>query len=227
MLARKLTALPTTEPRPAQPGKQEVNFQQLVGDQGWWQLAPDIRQRFSEKPTVAQPIRYVGVMQTVGGNLLGAALAQLCRFIGTPFAPYRAREVPVDITLRHGPAGGVIWERRYRYADHAHATVQSTKRIGPDGALLECVGCGIGMRLAVFEARQALHFLSLRYFLRVAGREFSLPDWLTPGTVHVIHKDLGTGAFRFSMTIHHALFGTLFEQEGVFHRAAENLGVRA
>ncbi|MDB5972801.1 MAG: hypothetical protein JWQ90_5251 [Hydrocarboniphaga sp.] len=199
----------------------DVDFEHLVGPEGWRRLAPDIRQRFTEKPTVRQPIRYLGVMRQVGGSPIGAVLAQCCRLIGTPFAPYRAADVPVAITLRHEPSGGVIWEREYRYLDRPAATVRSTKRVGDDGALLECVGFGLGMRLAVFEANRALHFLSLSYFWRVGRREFRLPALLSPGTAHVIHEDLGAGRFRFSMTIHHPLFGLLFDQNGAFERETQ------
>lgn len=208
---------PTPAARAAAIDPQAVDFEQLVGREGWWRLAPDIRQRFSEKPTAAQPIHYEGVMAQVGGNWVGAVLAQVCRLIGTPFAPWRACSVPVAITLRHDAAGGVVWQREYRYAGSAPVLVQSTKRIAADGALTECIGYGIGMRLAVFEANAALHFLSLRYFWRIAGREFTLPALLTPGTVHVVHADLGQGRFRFGMTIYHRWFGLLFEQDGVFH----------
>jgi hypothetical protein len=220
----RIPSQPLIPERPAplagqyKPPSADVDFEHLVGREGWWRLAPDIRKRFTEKPTALQPIRYLGVMQQVDGSRIGALLAQCCRLIGTPFAPYRAADVPVAITLRFEPSGGVIWEREYRYVDRPAATVRSTKRIGDDGALLECVGFGLGMRLAVFEANRALHFLSLRYFWRIGGREFRLPALLSPGTAHVIHEDLGAGRFRFSLTIHHALFGLLFEQHGVFQR---------
>jgi hypothetical protein len=53
---------------------------------------------------------------------------------------------------------------------------------------------------------------------RIGRRQIQLPHFLTPGTAHVIHEDLGHGRFRFSMTIHQRLFGTLFQQRGVFQR---------
>lgn len=222
-----IPAVPAPLPGLHAPPSADVDFEQLVGREGWWRLAPDIRKRFTEKPTLRQPIRYLGVMQRVGGSCIGAVLAQCCRLIGTPFAPYRAADVAVAITLRFEPSGGVIWEREYQYADRPAVTVRSTKRIGDDGALLECVGFGFGMRLAVFEANRALHFLSLRYFWRIGRREFRLPALMSPGTAHVIHEDLGDGRFRFSMTIHHALFGLLFQQHGVFQREIRPEGVQS
>lgn len=196
------------------------DFEALVGREGWRRLPAAVRQRFGEKPAPQAPIRYVGVMHQVDCSPLGWLLAQGCRLLGTPFAPWRGRDVPVAITLRHDD-DGVIWEREYRYAGRAPVTVSSTKRIGADGSLRECVGFGLGMRLAVFEANHALHFLSLRYFWHAAGRLRWLPDLLSPGIAHVIHQDLGEGRFRFAMTIHHPWFGTLFQQDGMFHREGD------
>ena len=199
-------------------GSRCPDFERLVGREGWWQLAPDIRHRFAEHPLPDAPIRYSGVMHRVRASMAGWALAQLCRLIGTPFAPHRGRDVPVGITLRRDPAGGIVWEREYRYANRASVVVTSTKRVDANGSLFECVGGGFGMRLAVFEADSALHFLSLHYICRVGSRCFRLPDLLSPGIAHVVHEDLGQGFFRFTMTIHHRLLGTLFQQDGVFHR---------
>jgi len=196
----------------------DVDFARLVGADGWWRLAPEIRRRFTEQPQADRPIRFVGVMEQVRCSWLGFLLAQFCRLLGTPFAPFRGRDVPMTITLRHVDEHAVAWDREYRYPDRAPITVTSTKRVGDDGGLQECVGFGFGMRLAVFEANRALHFLSLRYFWRVGARVLQLPRLLTPGTAHIVHTDLGQGNFRFTMTIHHDLFGTLFEQDGVFHR---------
>ncbi|AXQ30135.1 DUF4166 domain-containing protein [Solimonas sp. K1W22B-7] len=214
MTPQVLRAVPPQDPPPP------PDFEALVGREGWWRLPAAVRQRFHEKPAPQAPIRYVGVMHQVECSTLGWLLAQCCRLIGTPFAPWRGRDVPVAITLRHDD-DGVIWEREYRYPDRPAITVSSTKRIGSDGSLRECVGCGFGMRLAVFEANRALHFLSLRYFWQPGGRLRWLPGLLSPGVAHVIHEDLGDGRFRFAMTIHHPWFGTLFQQDGVFHRAGE------
>jgi hypothetical protein len=208
----------STPETPSSRAQDAIDFEGLVARDGWWRLAPDIRRRFSEKPKPDAPMRYIGVMHRVRCSASGWLFAQCCRLIGTPFAPHRGVNVPVAITLRHDVAGGVIWEREYRYPNRPPVVVSSTKRVDADGSLLECVGFGLGMRLAVFEANHALHFLSVRYFWRVGRRRIQLPHFLTPGTAHVIHEDLGRGRFRFTMTIHQRLFGTLFQQDGVFQR---------
>lgn len=89
--------------RPA-PGKANLDFARLVGE-GWGRLPRDIRERFGEKPLAARPIRYIGVMSTVACSPAGLALAQLCRLFGTPFAPWRGRDVPTTISLRGARRG--------------------------------------------------------------------------------------------------------------------------
>lgn len=193
-------------------------FERLVGRAGWQRLAGDIRSRFSEKPKPGRPIRYAGIMQAVQCSWAGWLLAQLCRLIGTPFAPYRGSDVPVRISLRHSTqADAVIWDREYHYARRAPVLVRSTKVSTPQG-LLECIGHGLGMQLAVFEAKGELHFLSQRYFWRIGRFTLHLPHLLSPGTAHVIHADLGDGRFRFIMRIRHRLLGTVFHQDGIFAR---------
>ncbi|MDR3417102.1 MAG: DUF4166 domain-containing protein [Nevskia sp.] len=195
-----------------------IDFAALVGGEGWRRLAPDIRRRFSEHPAPDRPIRYAGTMHKVECSRPGLALAWLCRLIGTPFTPYRGRYVPVSITLHHHGEGSVRWERDYRYPGRRPLRVTSVKRSEAGTGLVECVGFGLGMRLAVFEANGELHFLSLRYFFTLGRRRIPLPRLLTPGTAHVIHADLGHGRFRFAMTFHHDWLGTLFHQDGVFHQ---------
>jgi hypothetical protein len=203
---------------PIGPGKAKLDFARLVGD-GWQRLAPDIRNRFTEKPHVAQPIRYSGVMSIVTCSPAGLALAQFCRLLGTPFAPRRGSDVPTVITLRAVLGeDAVIWDREYRYPERAPILVRSTKRTADDGRLLECVGGGFGMSLDVYEEDGALHFRSRRYFWRRGKRLWWLPPSLSPGVTHVAHEDLGDGRFRFLMTVRHPLFGTLFHQDGTFYR---------
>lgn len=206
-----------TPPAAALLAEEVPDFERLVGSAGWRRLHGQIRERFSEKPRPGQPIRYIGVMQVVRASLLGLLLAQCCRLIGTPFAPWRGEHVPVAIRLVHGGEHAIVWDREYRYPWRAPLLVRSTKVSTPDG-LLECIGHGLGMKLAVFERDGALHFLSRWYFWRLGGLTLRLPHWLGPGTAHVVHTDLGGGWFRFTMDFQHPLFGALFHQDGVFQR---------
>ncbi len=191
-------------------------FEALVGAAGWRRLTPMIRARFGTS-AIAKDTYYCGTMATVRCSFAGFLLAQLCRLIGTPLAPYEGEDVPISVRVHEDYAmGGVAWDRRYFFAGKAPVTVTSTKVIERGKALLECVGGGFGMRLKVYEQDQALHFLSQHYFWRWGRIRLRLPSWLTPGVAHVTHSDLGEGRFRFEMTIEHPLLGENFYQDGSF-----------
>ena len=223
MLARTTPLPPAFLPPPAVVVRCPVSapapdFARLLGAAAWSRLAPAVRRRFAATPAVDRPIHYHGLMHEVRSSPAGWALARLCRIVGAPFALHDGTDVPVTITLRSRDAGAAIaWERTYRYADHAATVVRSEKRLGADGALIEQVGGGFAMRLDLREADGALHFHSRGYCWRIGRWVVPVPGWLSPGVAHVIHQDLGGGRFRFAMTIRHALFGTLFSQDGVFH----------
>jgi hypothetical protein len=207
---------------PARRTPARIDFERLVGADGWARLPAAVRARFAHRPLPGQAVRYRGVMHEVACSRAGFGLAQLCRLVGTPLAPWPGRDVPTDIVLRDARAGsGIVWERVYRYQGHAPVLVRSLKRLAADGALLECVGGGLGMRLAVFEQDGALHFRSVQYFWRLAGWHVPLPDLLTPGVAHVVHRDLGDDRFRFDMTFEHRLLGVVFRQSGIFRHQGD------
>lgn len=194
-----------------------IDFARLVGREGWARLPASVRRRFAHAPRAGAPDRYFGVMSRVECSIAGLLLAQLCRLLGTPFAPFRGADVPVAIVLASAEDGeGVAWLREYRFAGRPPIRVRSVKRVDADGGLLECVGGGFGMTLDVFERDGALHFRSRRYFWRGFGLRVPLPHLLSPGVAHVVHVALGERRFHFEMTFRHRWLGELFRQVGEF-----------
>jgi hypothetical protein len=200
---------------PATPRRQ-VDFEALLGPAAWARLAPPIRRRFAAHPAGAV-ITYPGRMQ-VQASLAGRLLAQLCRLIGTPLAPWTGEDVRVEVSVRLED-GALVWDRLYRFAGRAPVLVSSRKLADGDG-VLEMVRGGVGMALSVREADGALHFDSRGYVVVVGPLRLRLPDLFTPGAAHVVHQDLGGGRFRFALTFRHPWLGETFHQDGVFDDAA-------
>jgi len=195
----------------------DPSFQRLLGELAWRRLALAIRERFRWKPAAGAEIRYVGEMAVVRSSAIGWALAQLCRLIGTPLAPHRGTHVPVTVTLSLDADGaGVVWRRVYRFPGRRAVACVSVKKSTAADGLIECVGGGIGMWLRLSERAGALHFRSTGYFWAVGRWRVALPDWLTPGALHVAHSDEGEGRFRFRISVVHPLLGETFFQDGVF-----------
>ncbi|MGI9342249.1 MAG: DUF4166 domain-containing protein [Gammaproteobacteria bacterium] len=196
------------------------SYESLLGPDAWARLNPAIRARFSAG-AAHRPVTYEGVMQRVEMSTAGRFLAQCCRLIGTPLALHAGVDVPTTVKVYPDDSlGGMAWDRSYRYAGRPTCRVRSTKRIDAAEGLLELIGFGFGMRLAVSEEAGALHFSSTRFFLAIAGRRITIPLLLTPGVTRVSQTDLGDGEFRFELDVRHPLLGRTYYQVGTF-RAVE------
>ena len=222
---------PPYEPAPARPLEEPSSeaevFERLLGRAAWQRLHPDIRHRFGAALADGREAHYGGLMGIVRASRFGRVLAQACRLIGTPLAPYVGKRVPVLARVYHDRRrGGMTWERLYSFPGKAPVRVASTKIYNPRQGLLEVVQGGLGMRLAVYERDAALHFESQSYFWALGfGRwgtfYLPVPLWATPGRIHVTHADLGAGRFRFALEARHPWFGETFFQDGAFAELAE------
>jgi hypothetical protein len=192
-------------------GAPAPDFRRLVGAAGWMRLPQEVRRRFA---TDHASVRYPGRM-TLWCSAVGWLCAALAKLFGGPLPLGRATDALAEVLVHADGRGGVVWDRALRPAGGAPLRVRSTKRLGDDGDLLECVDGGFGMVLAVTEEAGALVFTSRSYFLGHRWR-LPLPGLLTPGRCRVVHRSLGPRAFRFELEMVHPLWGATFRQTGVF-----------
>ena len=47
--------------------------------------------------------------------LAGLFIAQVCRLIGQPLAPWRGEDVPVTVAVHTDKDGSLVWDRLYRF----------------------------------------------------------------------------------------------------------------
>lgn len=193
---------------------------QALGEKGWARLPAAVQARFADCAATAE---YVGSFDTVRASLSGLLLAFLCRFIGTPVAPYTGANIPATVRVFGDGRRGVVWERRYHFPGRGPCVVRSTKRCDGSGNLIEELPFGLSMPLMVFERGGALHFVSTAYLFSCLGLRIRVPDLLPPGRTHVEHVDEGRGWFRFTMTVTHPWLGEVYFQTGRFRAASEAL----
>jgi hypothetical protein len=183
-----------------------------------------VRARFASHDAV-----WTGAM-TLEANRCGRWVMRLLRLVGAPLPPVSAE--PVRTTVRVEPdaaTGGSRWTRRYDFPRRA-IEVCSVKCIEDTGKLVERLGMGLYMQLELRADPDALHFVSSGYYVEIplasrsqgsvhgASLRLQLPSWWLPGQTHVVHRDLGGGQFRFTMTIRHRLLGEILRHDGVFCR---------
>src|SRR3954469_8825530 len=83
-----------------------VDFHRLLGGPAWRSLPYAVQRRFG--PTAhLTPVRYDGEM-VVRASLLGRLIAQACRLLGTPLAPWTGETVPVTVEVYTDARGALV-----------------------------------------------------------------------------------------------------------------------
>jgi hypothetical protein len=194
----------------------EDRFVRLASD-SWHQLPRAIRLRFSRHLADGQRITYLGEVASTHLSLFGAFFAQLARLVGAPLPLESSGRTPVTVIVTGCERlGGQIWTRIYDRAHTFPQVIQSIKHFGGPTGLEEMVGGGIGMHLTLHVCDRALVFRSAGFFIRLLGVQVSLPDWLTPGVIEVIHREESFGRFSFTLSVTHALAGRMIDQIAFF-----------
>jgi Domain of unknown function (DUF4166) len=197
-------------------GHIECRFAELAGE-SWEHLPAPIRRRFSRHLAEGERIVYQGEVANTTLSWAGRLIAQLARIAGAPLPLEPSGRMPVAVLVTGCERlGGQVWTRIYDRARSYPQVIQSVKRFGGTTGLEEIVGCGIGMRLALSVRDRALVFRSAGYFVRCLGVQLSLPDWLTPGAIEVVHREESFGRFSFSLSVTHSWAGRIIEQMAFF-----------
>lgn len=191
-----------------------TTYHSLLGVKAWGRLDPAIRDRFGARN---HNRAFYGAMRRVELSIPGRFLALLSRLLGSSLFPHTGTDIVtlIDVDGAAADASGT-WSRAYLMPNGRRFTVKSVKRFDAKDGLLECLGRGFVMKLDLHAQPDALHFVSAGYQWRCGRLHIPLPDMLSPGATHVTHRELGSGRFRFTLSIDHTLFGRLVFQEGDF-----------
>ncbi|WP_298241040.1 DUF4166 domain-containing protein [uncultured Bradyrhizobium sp.] len=192
-------------------------FRALLSDEDWGRLPLATWRRFSKRVADGDSVVYVGVVDEVSFSEIGWWLAQAVRMIGGPLPTGRDVGVPMIVSVTEDAAtGGQTWTRICARKRGFPQVIHSAKRFAGPTGLEEYVGFGISMALRIAVEGETLTFRSAGYGLQLGRLWLPLPQWLTPGDLTVTHRDLGAGAFRFTLDVIHPRYGALIHQSAVF-----------
>ena len=213
MLAHSIQhATPTAE---AQLG--DLRFRNLLSAADWAALPPDVRRRFSKRVADGATAVYVGSLTEGWFSRAGWWLAQVLRPLGGPLPTSADIDVPSIVTVTEDMrAGGQVWTRLYARRSGFPQVIHSAKRFTGRTGLEEYIGFGIAMALRVGVEDGALVFRSAGFSLGSGRLRLRLPQWMEPGRLKVVHRDIGAGTFLFSLDLSHPLFGPLVRQSGLY-----------
>lgn len=191
----------------------DLRFRALVGEAAWAELPEPVQRRFSKRVGPDDIKLYRGRVLVTEISRAGWALAQICRVIGSPLPDQHGARGPAVVAVSaDARLGGQCWTRTYTRAGRFPQVVHSAKRFtGPTG-LEEYVGGGISMSLLVTVEDGALVFRSSRYFVNVGRWRVSLPRWLSPGEMEIVHRQETVDEFSFTLSLTHPLLGVMLFQ---------------
>lgn len=194
-------------------------FATLLRPADWRALPAAVRRRFGDGLAAGESTVYRGCVTDLTMSRLGWLLAQALRLAGAPL-PFdiwqKGQAATVSVTA-NPLLGGQVWTRLYGRRGGFPHVVHSAKRFAGPTGLEELLPGGFGMALTLRVKERVLEFRSAGYFVTLFGRRFALPDSLSPGALTVGHRDLGGGAFEFTLDLRHPRFGLLIRQTTRFH----------
>ncbi len=168
---------------------------------------PAIRERFDSH---TRNRGFYGAMRRVEISWASRGLALVSRLFGSSLFPRTGIDIVtlIDVEGSGNDAGGT-WNRAYLMPRGRKFTVRSVKRFDARDGLLECLGRGFVMKLYLRSEPDVLHFVNTGYQWRCGPLHLDLPDLLSPGATHVVHRELGGGRFRFALSNAHPWFGRM------------------
>ena len=197
----------------------DLRFRALLPAKDWAALPLAVRRRFSKRLTGGTTVTYCGGVVAVRASAAGRLLAHAARLIGGPL-PLVFEPGASVVTVTEDHVGqGQVWTRVYARRTGFPQVVHSAKRFAGPTGLEEYVGAGISMALTVAVEDEALVFRSAFYFATVLGLRIRLPRGAEPGRLTIVHRDLGDGAFAFTLALDHPWLGRLLSQDAVFKDA--------
>jgi hypothetical protein len=195
----------------------DLRFRALAGEDAWARLPAAVRARFEHHIGPGATVLYSGEIVECRMSRWGRALAQLARLIGAPLPLSRDTLVPAVVSVTEDEAGGgQFWTRLYGRRRGFPQAIRSSKCFAGPTGIEEHIGRGFGIALRLEIEREALHFLSDHYFLRLGRFRLRFPRWLEPGRMRVSHIDCGDGGFAFVLSLDHPRLGELVRQTALF-----------
>lgn len=216
--AMSLATRPRVRPQPAcEPEATDTRFRALLGEADWLRLPSPVRDRFSKRLDADSVALYRGQVVATELSTLGWWLAQAARLIGAPLPTMNGAVGPAVVMVSADAASdGQRWLRIFERPGRTPQMVLSTKRFGGASGLEEEAG-GIVMELRLSVEDGALVFRSQRYRLTWRSLSVTLPRWMSPGEMTIVHAQEADGGFSFRLTLEHGVFGQLLHQLAYFH----------
>jgi hypothetical protein len=197
----------------------DTRYRNLLPAADWTRLPLVVQRRFMRHLQPGETKVFTGAVVRTHLSPLGRMLALLLRPLNIVPAHHSATGPSHVVVIEGADGASQTYTRHYGRQNGAAQIITSTKCFTASG-LVEKLGAGLAMRLAVSVEQQALVFRSTSYTWTMLGRTVTLPRWLSPSHARIEHRDLDGRSFRFTLTLDHPWAGRLVEQAAEYIDAA-------
>lgn len=186
-------------------------MQQVLGEQ--WALLPNALRRHYQLAE-GQSSRLQGTMDIRYPAYLFPMVWLIHLFGGLVL--WRGEKVAVEVHKTTDDGGILNWRRSMVYSDGKTDYFSSQMRYAVAHELVELIGFGFGIKLAVEVEAGDLLYRSKGHFWQWGRLNVDLPDWLLLGAAEIREHALSDDCFRLDFTIRHPVFGLSYCYQGEF-----------
>jgi hypothetical protein len=125
------------------------------------------------------------------------------------------RDVPTRVE-RKCIGEGEYWRRTLRYPDGTTLRFDTVRVPAREGRLIEFVNPLLGLEFAPRIVGSQMHYRGVRFVLRLADRDLTIPQWLALGTASIIEQAIDDQLFFIDFRLRHPILGEWFRYSGTF-----------
>lgn len=174
----------------------------------WKGLAPALKAHYREGASVERGLLTIEFPRAMRPFLWGL------RLLGA-LVHHAGRDVPTQVA-KDCMGDRECWHRTLSYPDGRVLRFDSVRVPAGEGRLIEFVNPLLGLELAPRIVGSQMHYRGVRFVLRLASFDMSIPPWLALGTASIVERAIDDRRFFIDFRLRHPLLGQWFRYSGVF-----------
>lgn len=181
----------------------------------WEKLPPVFQKRYANRPYCNEIATVEGKMEVRFSRLM-ACIMPIFRLMHV-LVPYQGKDIPVTVNFRSDiNSNATFLDRKFYFPNRKPYEFNSRVQPIKDTEVIEYMSWGIGWKMHYFYNGEKVIMQHKGYVWKLFGYNVPLPLGIFIGKGYAEETVIDENSYRVSMTISHALFGTLYYYAGDF-----------
>lgn len=181
----------------------------------WERLPPVFQKRYANQPYTNEIATVEGQMEIRFSKFMSLIMPLLRLF--HVLVPYQGKNIPVTVNFRSAlNSDDFFLDRTFYFPGKPPYAFNSCVQVIKDAEVIERMAFGIGWKMHYFYDGKKIVMQHKGYVWNIFGYNMPLPLEIFIGKGHAEEEPIDDNSYRISMTISHALFGTLYDYSGNF-----------